>query len=284
MPGQAAAQLLCHPVHPWVPTPTPSRSALQLLLPRAGPTTSSLPTCCAPRQTQVALFCCSVSSSAALIQPAKKHQGFSKKQQNKDLFCCKTVLLHPPAPTHHPRTLLPSWGFPGVCPEHRAGPLPVGHPPTRCTSHRCPPFTASPWSKRARYEPVVPLEGCSQPLQLQSLLHGAAGQWEDLVPSSTKHRGVCPHQPPHGLGSSSSTSQGHKPKRSRGRGGMKRTGGHGLRNVHGWSLSGRRVLGGIPFRGGNSPASSVGSRLNLDVLVWEGGVGRRHQPTHSCFG
>lgn len=152
MPGQAAAQLLCHPVHPWVPTPTPSRSALQLLLPRAGPTTSSLPTCCAPRQTQVALFCCSVSSSAALIQPAKKHQGFSKKQQNKDLFCCKTVLLHPPAPTHHPRTLLPSWGFPGVCPEHRAGPLPVGHPPTRCTSHQCPPFTASPWSKQ---EPVM---------------------------------------------------------------------------------------------------------------------------------
>lgn len=31
-----------------------------------------------------------------------------------------------------------------------------------------------------------------------------------------------------------------------------------------------QVLSGIPFQSGNSPASSVDSRLNLDVLVFEG--------------
>lgn len=45
-----------------------------------------------------------------------------------------------------------------------------------------------------------------------------------------------------------------------------------------------QILSGIPFHSGNTPASSVDSRLNLDVLVWEGRVGRGHQPTHSCFG
>lgn len=36
-----------------------------------------------------------------------------------------------------------------------------------------------------------------------------------------------------------------------------------------------QVLSGIPFHSGNSPASSVDSRLNLDVLVLEGGEGER---------
>lgn len=175
MPGQAAAQLPCHPVHPRVPTPTSSRSVLQLLLP---------------------LFCCSVSSFAALIQPAKKHQGFSKKQQNKDLFCCKTMLLHPPAPTHHPRTLLPSWGFPGVCPEHRAGPLPVGHPPTRCTSHPCPLFTASPWSKQELVmSPLCPLKVvanlCSS-RAFRTVLPGNGKTWYHH-PQSTEVRGHISH-------------------------------------------------------------------------------------------
>ena len=43
------------------------------------------------------------------------------------------------------------------------------------------------------------------------------------------------------------------------------------RNVHGWSRSRGQVLRGIPFHCGNSPASSADSRLNLDVLVLEGG-------------
>lgn len=49
-----------------------------------------------------------------------------------------------------------------------------------------------------------------------------------------------------------------------------------------------QILSGIPFHSGNTPASSVDSKLNLDVPVLEGGregrVGRGHQPTHSCFG
>lgn len=32
-----------------------------------------------------------------------------------------------------------------------------------------------------------------------------------------------------------------------------------------------QVLRGIPFHSGNAPASSVDSRLNLDVLVLDGG-------------
>lgn len=43
-----------------------------------------------------------------------------------------------------------------------------------------------------------------------------------------------------------------------------------------------QILSGIPFHSGNTPASSVDSRLNLDVPVLEGGRG--HQPTHSCLG
>lgn len=46
-----------------------------------------------------------------------------------------------------------------------------------------------------------------------------------------------------------------------------------------------QILSGIPFPSGNTPASSVDSRLNLDVPVLEGGRGGEGtQPTHSCFG
>lgn len=51
MPG-----LQCSPVNPQGPILAPSRSVLQLLLPRADPTAGSLRTGCASRQTRVSLF------------------------------------------------------------------------------------------------------------------------------------------------------------------------------------------------------------------------------------
>lgn len=44
---------------------------------------------------------------------------------------------------------------------------------------------------------------------------------------------------------------------------------HVGRNLHGWR---GQVQNGIHFSG-NSPASSVDRRLNLDIPVWEGGGG-----------
>lgn len=42
-----------------------------------------------------------------------------------------------------------------------------------------------------------------------------------------------------------------------------------------------QVPSGIPFHSGNSPASSVDSRLNLDVLVLVGGRGGEGTPANS---
>lgn len=47
-------------------------------------------------------------------------------------------------------------------------------------------------------------------------------------------------------------------------------GAHMGRNSHGWR---GQVQNGIHFHSGNSPASSVDSRLNLDISVWEEGGG-----------
>lgn len=42
-----------------------------------------------------------------------------------------------------------------------------------------------------------------------------------------------------------------------------------------------QILSGIPFHSGNTPASSVDSRLNLDAPVLEGGRGGEGTPANS---
>lgn len=138
------------------------------------------------------------------------------------------------------------------------------------------------WSEQ---EPVTSL---SRPLTVVANLcssRAATRQRGDPVPSPTNHSGACPQKTQTaGHSAWEAPWQRHKPKSCRGRGGMKRTGGRGLRK--GMRTDGARarrgqVLSGIPFHSGNSPASSVDSRLNLDVLVLEVGRGGEGTPASS---
>lgn len=106
-----------------------------------------------------------------------------------------------------------------------------------------------------------PSEGSSQPLL--SLFYAAVGF---LLPSPQP---ACRHA----MQTAPCTAQGDAAAHSSAMGGNTAGEGehgvHGGRNLHGWR---GQVQNGIHFSG-NSPASSVDRRLNLDIPVWEGGGG-----------
>ena len=199
---------------------------LQLLLPWADPTAGCLPTGCAPRKTQVAFFSFVVLSlvlllCCSLIQPAKKHQGFSKKQQRKDLLGLLQDHAAASAPTQHPRdpparsgwwshTMLGA--FPGTCLEHRGWTLTCGAPPnkvhlTPMSPLRC--ISLGPaWSER---EPVTSLlcplkvvaNLCSS-RAFCTLVPGSRETWSHH-PQTAEVCAHIKHEQPHSLGSSTST-------------------------------------------------------------------------------